>query len=74
MVRPIFPKATSGRDAIPSATPQELATGILDCLYVGARVINLNLALAHPSTAGERELEEALNQAARRGEYVKTFN
>jgi subtilisin family serine protease len=55
---------------MPSATPQELATAILDCLNARARVINLSLALAQPSTKGEQALEEALNQAARRGVLV----
>jgi subtilisin family serine protease len=70
LIRPIFPEGTSGIDHMPSATPQELATAILDCLNARARVINLSLALAQPSTKGEQALEEALNQAARRGVLV----
>lgn len=70
LIRPIFTEATSGREAMPSATPQELAAAILDCIEAGARVINLSLALARPSLNQERALEEALDQAVRRGVIV----
>ena len=55
---------------MPSATPQELAAAISECVAAGARVINLSLALAQPSTQGEQTLEEALNHAVRRGVIV----
>jgi subtilisin family serine protease len=55
---------------MPSATPQELAAAILECINAGARVINLSLALAQPSVKGEQALEEALNQALRRGVLI----
>jgi subtilisin family serine protease len=55
---------------MPSATPQELAAAIIECIDAGARVINLSLALALPSTKGEQALEEALNLAVRRGVIV----
>jgi subtilisin family serine protease len=70
VVRPIFPETTSGSESMPSATPQELAAAIMDCLNAGTRVINLSLALAHPSTKGEQALDEALNQCIRRGVLV----
>lgn len=70
LVRPIFAETTSGREQMPSATPKELAAAIIECLDAGARVINLSLALALPSTTGEQALEEALNQAVRRGVLV----
>src|SRR5574337_904047 len=70
VVRPIFPETTSGSDSMPSATPQELAKAIQDSLVAGVRVINLSLALSHPSTKGERTLEEVLNQCARLGVLV----
>lgn len=66
VVRPIFPETSSGSEFMPSATPQELALAIQDCLGAGVRMINLSLALAHPSTKGEQALDEALNQCARR--------
>ena len=70
LVRPIFAEASSGREHIPSATPKELAAAIVECIDAGARVINLSLALAQPSTKGEQSLEEALNRAVRRGVIV----
>lgn len=70
LVRPIFAEVTSGHERLPSATPQELATAIIECIHAGARVINLSLALAQPSTKREQSLEEALNQAVRRGVIV----
>jgi subtilisin family serine protease len=55
---------------MPSATPLELASAIIECIDVGTRVINLSLALARPSTKGEQALEEVLNHAVRRGVIV----
>jgi subtilisin family serine protease len=70
LIRPIFAETTSGREQMPSATPLELAAAIIECIDSGARVINLSLALAQPSTKGEQALQEALNQAVRRGVII----
>ena len=70
LIRPIFSETTAGREHMPSATPLELAAAIIECINAGARVINLSLALAQPSTKGEQALEEALNQALRRGVLI----
>ncbi len=70
IVRPIFSEATLGSERMPRATPDELATAIIECIEAGARVINLSLALAHPSSRGERVLEQSLDQAAKRGVIV----
>ena len=70
LIRPIFTETTAGREHMPSATPQELAAAILECLNAGARVINLSLALAQPSTKGEQALDEVLNLALRRGVLI----
>ncbi len=70
LVRPIFAEKTTGSGQMPSATPQELAAAIIDCIDAGARVINLSLAIAQPSAKGEQALDEALNQAVRRGVIV----
>ena len=51
LVRPIFAEAVEGMDQMPSATPEELAGAILDCIEAGARVLNLSVALSHPSRA-----------------------
>src|SRR5207248_8661846 len=53
-----------------SATPQELAAAIVDCVEAGARVVNLSLALAQHSTRNEQTLEEALDYATQRGVLV----
>lgn len=70
LIRPIFSETTAGREHMPSATPLDLAAAIIECIDAGARVINLSLALAQPSTRGEQALEEALNQALRRGVLI----
>jgi len=70
LIRPIFAESTVGREHMPSATPKELAGAIMECIDTGARVINLSLALAQPSTKGEEALEEVLNEAVRRGVIV----
>jgi subtilisin family serine protease len=72
LVRPIFAETAPGRDRMPSTTPQALATAIFECIDAGARIINLSLGLAEPSTRGDQSLEDALNQALRRGVIVVT--
>ena len=67
LVRPIFAGTTVGSEQMPSATPEELAAAIIECIDAGARVLNLSLALTQPSSQTQRELEEALDYAARRG-------
>jgi len=70
LVRPIFAETTSANGDMPSAMPEELASAIMETVNAGARVINLSAAVARPSAKGERELEEALNYAARRNVIV----
>jgi len=70
LIRSIFTETTVGSEQMPSTTPKELAAAIIECIDAGAQVINLSLALAQPSTKGEQTLEEALNQAVRRGVIV----
>ncbi len=65
LVRPIFAEMASTNGDMPSAMPEELAAAIIETVNAGARVINLSAALARPSPKGERQLEEALNYAAR---------
>jgi subtilisin family serine protease len=55
---------------MPSATPDELATAIVDCVDAGAHVINLSAALAQTSAKGERRLQEAIDHSASRGILV----
>lgn len=70
LVRPIFAETTSGNQVMPSATPEELATAIVDCVDAGANVVNLSAALGPPSPKGERILEEALDYSIARGTLV----
>jgi subtilisin family serine protease len=67
LVRPIFSESVQEGGQMPSATPKELATAIIETINEGARVMNLSVALAHPSSRGEQKLEEALDYAAKRG-------
>jgi subtilisin family serine protease len=70
LIRPIFSEETTGNLEIPHATPRELAAAIIECVEAGARCINLSLALAQPSSRGERELEDALSRAASSGVMI----
>ena len=70
LVRPIFGETSSTDAPMPSATPEELAKAIVDCIDAGARIINLSAALLQPDAKGERRLEEALDYSARRGVIV----
>jgi len=70
LVRPIFKEGGAGNGALPSATPAEVAKAVVECIEAGAQVLNLSAAFAQPSSRGERELEEALDHAARLGVIV----
>jgi len=70
LVRPIFAETTAANEEMPSATPEELAQAILDCIDAGTHVLNVSAALAHPSIKSECALEEALDRAAKRGVIV----
>lgn len=70
LVRPIFNETQPGKEHLPSATPEDLATAILDCVEAGAHIVNLSAALARPSAKGEQSLESALDHAARRGVII----
>ncbi len=70
LVRPIFKEGAAENGAMPSATPREVAGAIVECVKAGARVLNLSAAFAQPSSRAERELEEALDFAARLGIIV----
>ena len=70
LVRSIFAETTAANGNMPSASPEELAAALINTINAGARVINLSAALVQPSLKGERELQEALDYAARRGVIV----
>jgi subtilisin family serine protease len=70
LVRPIFAESHASSKDMPSTTPEELAQAITDAAEAGAKVINLSAALARPSLRAERLVEQALDDAARRGVLV----
>ena len=70
LVRPIFAETSSTNGGMPGATPEDLASAIIDSVNSGGRVLNLSAALVQPSSRSERQLEEALNHAARQGAIV----
>jgi subtilisin family serine protease len=70
LVRPIFLEPAAVSADTPSASPDELADAIVDCVAAGARVLNLSVALATPSPNRELKLEQALDHAAARGTVV----
>ena len=71
LLRPIFfEPACANELLLPTATPEELAGAVVECVNAGARVLNLSVGLAQPSLRAERELDEALNYALRRGTMV----
>jgi subtilisin family serine protease len=67
LVRSIFAETGANNKQMPSATPGDLATAIIECISAGARLINMSVALALPTSANEHDLTEALDHAARRG-------
>lgn len=70
LARPIFAEGRSAAGEMPSATPDELAQAILDCLDGGARLLNVSAAIGQSAIKSERALDEALGRAAARGAIV----
>jgi subtilisin family serine protease len=70
LVRPIFLEPAAATADTPSASPEELADAIVECVAAGARILNLSVALATPSPNREPRLEQALDHAAARGTVV----
>jgi subtilisin family serine protease len=70
IIRPIFLETLSVNADMPSATPNEVADALAECVDAGAQVVNLSAAVASPSPNKEKKLEEALSYAAHRGAIV----
>jgi subtilisin family serine protease len=70
LVRSIFPETISANGQVPSATPKELASAIVETIAAGARILNLSAALVRSSAKGEGELRSALDYAAQRAVIV----
>lgn len=67
LVRAIFQEALTTDGPEPSASPEQLAAAIVDTVDAGARVLNMSMGLARPSTKPEPRLREAMDYAASRG-------
>jgi subtilisin family serine protease len=65
LVRPIFRDATGA-----AATPGDVARAIVECVDLGARVINLSAATGGPTTRAESPLRQALDYTIGRGGLV----
>jgi subtilisin family serine protease len=70
VVRSIFLQPSAANADAPTASPQELADAIIECVEAGARILNLSLSLATPSPNREPTLAQALDYAAARGTLV----
>lgn len=70
LARPVFLEPASVEEGMPSTTPESLAAAIVECVDAGARIINLSLALARPSVAGQEVLQAALDVTLGRGVLV----
>lgn len=56
-----------GNGHMPSTTPEQLASAVVETVDAGACILNLSVALIEPSPKGESGLQSALDFAAQRG-------
>lgn len=70
LVRSIFAGLAPENEQMPSTTPGELASAIVECIETGVNVLNLSVALDQLSTTGQHELKEVFDYAARRGVII----
>lgn len=70
LVHPIFSERAGADEALPSATPQQLADAIVVCVDAGASLLNVSAAIVPSSLRADRQLQQALDHAARRGALV----
>ena len=70
LLRPIFIESKSTNGQMPSTTPNELSTALIDCIDARAHVINLSVSLLQQSSKGINKLEEVLDYSVRRGVVV----
>jgi subtilisin family serine protease len=69
VVSPIF-RETAADGQSPVATPDVVGRAIIECVNVGARIVNLSAATGAPTTRGEVALRQALDHAVGRGALV----
>lgn len=70
LVRPIYSETNPATGDRPSATLEELAEAVVDCVNAGARVLNLSSGLTQSSPRGSWRLGQALDYATSRGVIV----
>jgi subtilisin family serine protease len=70
LLRPIFLENKSANGQMPSATADELAAALIDCIDAGAHVINLSASLLQQSPKCIDQLEEVFDYSIRRGVIV----
>jgi subtilisin family serine protease len=70
VIRPIFSEYLATRTQMPSASPEVLASAIVDCVNAGVRVINLSSSLTQGVARGEMLLTRALDYAARKAVII----
>lgn len=68
LVRVIY--GENGGDALPSATPRELAEAITESVHAGARIVNVSGAIPSSMIISERDLNDVLDEMSRRGVLV----
>ncbi|MDM5178573.1 S8 family serine peptidase [Massilia sp. DJPM01] len=66
LVRPVFADTISDGDRMPGASPAALAAAMIECIDMGANVINLSIGLERPSSRDEQVINQALEYASRR--------
>ncbi|HVV12448.1 S8 family serine peptidase [Amycolatopsis sp.] len=64
LVRPVF------TGELPSTSPANLATALIDCVDAGARIVNLSAAESGTSVGEGTELADALDYAVRNGVLI----
>lgn len=69
LVRPVFREGADA-GAIATATADEVAQAIVDCVDAGARIVNLSAATGEPTTRVEGRIRQALDHAAGHGTVV----
>jgi subtilisin family serine protease len=69
-LRSLFAETTTGTEQMPSAAPEDLVAALFESMNAGARILNLSVGLTRFSSTGELILEEALDEAMRRGVLV----
>jgi subtilisin family serine protease len=70
LVRPVFAETPHDGEPLPRATSEALATAILESLAADVQILNLSMALVHPSGQGDRQLEATLDRAAQQGVII----